>query len=45
MYCLSQVVGRRSEEAAEARVVSIPVGSLAEDAGLMPGDRLEAVAL
>jgi len=37
-----QVVGRKSAEDTEATVICVPMGSKAEEAGLMPGDRLEA---
>lgn len=37
-----QVVGHKSAEDTEALVVAVPLGSRAEEAGLMPGDRLEA---
>ncbi|CAE7362529.1 unnamed protein product [Symbiodinium natans] len=37
-----EVVGRKSENHVEATVVSIGKGTKAEEAGLMPGDRLEA---
>jgi len=37
-----EVVGRKSESHVEATVVTIGRGSKAEEAGLMPGDRLEA---
>ncbi|CAE7495978.1 unnamed protein product [Symbiodinium pilosum] len=37
-----EVVGRKSENHVEATVVSIGKGTKAEEAGLMPGDKLEA---